>query len=35
MSSAMAWRLIGTPFGAPVVPEVYMMIAVELGDGSG
>ena len=34
MSAAMARRLSSTPFGGPVVPEVYMTIAVASGDGS-
>ena len=34
MSAAMARRLIRTPFGGPVVPEVYMISAVASGGGS-
>ncbi len=35
MSAAIARRLISTPLGSPVVPEVYITIAVLSGDGSG
>jgi fatty acid CoA ligase FadD36 len=31
---AIARRLISTPFGGPVVPEVYITIAMASGDGS-
>ncbi len=34
MSAAMARRLTRTPFGGPVVPEVYMISAVASGGGS-
>jgi len=34
MSAAIACLLSNTPFGGPVVPDVYMTIAVARGDGS-